>query len=162
MISEDLKEWMMAEIHRQLAPMAEAVADVKRQNNTQTVILDKQASKLSDIDVWRRALWGNGSGQPGYLEIARAEDKAKYNHLLEVVRDLKSDDLRQEGKEQLLRELEEKRLKIEELEQSRKTHKLTRFHLWIGIAATLFGASLLTMIHPILHFLAALLTRLAG
>lgn len=159
MTPDDIKGWIVNEIHTQLSPMADAVADVKRQNNIQTIILDRQVERLSDIDVWRRALWGNGIGPPGYLEIARAEDKAKYDKLLEAVNDLKAGELREEGKEELKREIEVNRIDIAELTESRKTHRLARIHFWIAILASFAGAWTLTLLRPILKALVSYLLR---
>ena len=149
MIDDILKDFIVTEIHKQLEPMSDAVAEVKRQNTFQTLILDRQATKLGDIDAWRRALWGNGSGPPGYLEVARAEDKQKYDKLLSAVSELKAGTLRQEGKDQLLKE-----------QEHQKTSRLTRAHLWIAIFGCFCGAWTLTLVRPILRIMLEHLAKL--
>ncbi len=155
-ITKRLTDWIVAEVDKQVTPINSSISDLRRQG------LD-QSAKIADIDRWRRALWGNGHGPPGYLEAARAEDKSKYDMLLSIVTELRASSLRQEGKEELQREINENRLKIAQLNDSRKVTRLTRMHLWIGILSCFCGAWTLALIRPILKVMFDYLARvLAG
>jgi hypothetical protein len=121
--------------------------EIKKQNAEQTKLLNSHVEVVEKFDDWRRALWGNGTGPPGYLEIARAEDKEKLKQLFNLVSGLQAKGYREEGKTELRKEQEE-----------RKTTKLSRAHIWMAIVATCAGAfGLDTFIKPLFHYLISLL-----
>lgn len=140
----------------QLAPTVKSVLEVKRQNEHQSRILEGQAKMLAGFDAWRRGLWGNGSGVPGFLEVARGEDKAKFSELLSVVTGMREKILREEGKDQLRQEIEENRVRNAQVADEKLTNRLTRAHAWLAIAVVVFsaaGAWVLTLIRPLLKVL---------
>lgn len=138
--------WVTAEVKRQMEPLIRTMEEIKRQNTEQTNILNEHVEVVDKFDSWRRALWGNGTGPPGYLEIARAEDKGKFDRLFTLVGGLQADGFREEGKEELRKEQEEN-----------KTTRLTRRHLWIGIVCALAGAvGLESIVKPVFHFFVSL------
>lgn len=160
MLTEEIREAILAEVQKQLQPMATAVAEVRRQNSQQSVALEKNAAsleksstKILEIDTWRKGLWGNGSGVPGYLERARAEDKQKFEQMFQMISELKETEMKREGKDELLRELEANRIKLEQLADTKRTGRLTRLHIWLAIASSFAGAWTLTLVRPILHYL---------
>lgn len=62
----------MEEVERQLKPFRDS--------------LDKNTRETEGISRWKLALWSNGSGgPPGYLEIARAQDKDWKDALIKKV-----------------------------------------------------------------------------
>lgn len=66
----------MEEVRKQLAPFQKTVDEIKTETLAQT-------KKIWEFDHWRKALWGNGSGTPGFLEKARQEDNERYEGLKE-------------------------------------------------------------------------------
>lgn len=62
----------MAEVEKQLKPFKEELA----LNTGKTIKLEK----------WQLGMWSNGSGgPPGYLEIAREQDKANFAKIFELL-----------------------------------------------------------------------------
>jgi hypothetical protein len=62
----------MAEIERQLEPFKRS--------------LDANTKATEAIGRWKLALWSNGSGgPPGYLEIAREQDKEQFRKIFELL-----------------------------------------------------------------------------
>lgn len=159
---------IQSEVAKLMEPIQRTVTEVKEQNIAQSIIITANVAKLDKIaetnlvaERWRRSLWGNGSGgPPGFLEAARAEDKAKLDQLFAMVGDLRAQALREEGKTDLRREQQENLMELEAASDTRRTNKLNRAHLWIGIVATMFGAWLLTLIRPVAHMIVDLLTKI--
>jgi len=146
--------WVLAEVKKQMEPLTKAMQVIQGQNAEQTAKIAEQTKILSDhvkvvddFDHWRKALWGNGTGPKGFLELAREEDKRNINEILKTVSSLKAESYRQEGKTELRKEQEQ-----------HKTVKLTRAHIWMAIVATCAGAfGLDTFIKPLVHYLLSLL-----
>lgn len=139
------RAWVRAEVQRQMEPLSKALAEIKGQNETQTTILSKHVGMVGDFDKRFRALWGNGSGPPGYLEVARAEDKARFTRLEELVRGLEANGYREEGKKLFRKEQAEDR-----------TRWLRNAKLWIGIVSALAGLGFHSVLVPLFHFLGSL------
>lgn len=152
--------WVTAEIRRQMEPLQATLKAIQTQNAEQTGLLNDHIRVVDDFDHWRRALWGNGTGPKGFLELAREEDRRnqvqarkevneRYDELLKEVGKLRAEGYREEGKTELREEQEKK-----------KTVKLTRARTWMAIAATCAGAfGLDTVIKPLFHYLFSLLPR---
>jgi hypothetical protein len=176
--------WVTAEVKKQMEPLIKGMEEIKRQNAEQTRLLSEHATgdqlriegiaeqttgltkllgdhaKVVDqFDHWRRALWGNGTGPPGFLEVARAEDKQKYSDLLKAVTGLQADRYREQGKTDLRKEQAEDHLKAEGLSDTKKTNKLQRAHIWLAIATVFAGTWILDLIKPLLVHMLANLTK---
>jgi hypothetical protein len=151
--TEELKKCVADEVKRQMGPLNKSVEEVKNQNAQQSNLLAMQVRKIDDIGSRLRGLWGNGTGPPGYLERARQEDKEWKAEMFQEVNDLRAERLREQGKTQLRREMEENCRETERLEDSHKTHVWTRAHLILLVAASFAGTWLLSLIRPILHVL---------
>lgn len=67
---KEIGDMIKAEVQHQLSPVLQQITDVKRENESQSKLLQA-------LDNWRKALWGDGSGTKGFLEKAREEDKAQ-------------------------------------------------------------------------------------
>jgi hypothetical protein len=123
---------------------------VKRQNGEQSTIIAMQVRKIEEIAARLRALYGNGTGPPGFLEIARKEDKEKIDRLFNMVDELSAERFRKEGEADLLKELEAK-----------KDKRLRNLQKWFSIIAVPAGAWGLALIRPVIkvlleHFAAAI------
>lgn len=148
------------EIAKQMHPLNQAVADVKAQNDQQNAVMAQLVEWRRKSEQWCVKLWSNGSGgPPGYLEVAREEDNRRYRRLFEEISELKAESLREEGKEDLRREMEQTRIDLEKLADVKKTGRWTRFHKAVLIATTLGGAFSSYVFHPALHAFAVWLAR---
>ena len=174
------RSWVIAEVGRQLAPVSLQVAEVQRQNSEQSADLEKLASKQNSLDKWRCALWGNGSGTPGYLEKAREEDKRAREEdrkqvaaLFSVVTELRERILREEGKETLRQEIAKNRAEIRKIRDDRRaaadvavTNRWSRLQIWIAIGFTVggsfTGAWFLSLVRPMARHLVAYLMQVIG
>src|ERR1700735_4039644 len=88
--------------------------EVKRQVEPQTKLIAMAVARLERMESWSKKLWGNGTGPPGYLENARAEDKEWKDEMQSTISRLQADAIREEGKAELRRELEQTRREVEE------------------------------------------------
>jgi hypothetical protein len=145
--SPSSRDFISQEVTRQIQPIGSAVLEVKKQNAEQSTIIAMQVRKIEEIGNRLRALYGNGTGPPGYLEVARKEDKEKIDRLFSMVDDLTAEKLRSEGAAAALREIDAKK--------SRRLMVWQRWATGLGIPA---GAWLFTLFRPLLH---ALIVHLA-
>jgi hypothetical protein len=128
------------EVTRQVQPLAQAVAEFKRQNGEQSTLMSMHVRKIEDVDRRLRALYGNGSGPPGFIEIARREDKEWKDHLFSMVDKLTTDRLREEGRASALVELADQ-----------KDKRLRNLQKWISLVGVPAGAWVLSLLHPLMH-----------
>lgn len=91
----DQKPWMTPAIRKELVLMVQT--EVTKQMSPMTnkvgaleVSVAAVKTETEAQSKWQKQLWGNGSGTPGYLEKARAEDNDRYNKLLNGVAELKN------------------------------------------------------------------------
>lgn len=126
----------MEEVLRQMQPLKEAVADLKRQNDTQSAMLDKVADSLRKAQDWCTKFWSNGSGGPlGWMENRVAMDDARYTVLASDVAEIKADSLREDGKKAL------------RVEMWTKIRRVAMFAVGLGGTGGYF-------LHPMLHSIA--------
>jgi hypothetical protein len=149
-VTEESRRFICDEVSRQVQPLSSAVAEVKKQNGEQSTIIAMQVRKIDEISTRLRALYGNGTGPPGFLEIARKEDKDKIDRLFDMVDELTAERFRKEGEAELLKQLEAK-----------KGKRVRDLQNWLKIIAVPAGAWGLALLHPVLkmivdHFASAL------
>jgi hypothetical protein len=143
-----IQRWIAEEVARQMALVNKSVEDVKAQNSGQSALLAMQVRKIDDIGARLKGLWGNGTGPPGYLENARAEDKQWKAEMFEVVSELKAEGFREEGKKALMDQQEEE-----------KDRRIGRWKTYAYIAASLGGAWFWTLMRPLFHSMVEYLVK---
>jgi hypothetical protein len=141
-ISETARTWITGEVERQLAPLRTAVDLATAQNA-------HQLRTMAELDAWRKALWGNGTGPAGYLDH-------RFKDLHDLVANLNAKVLRGENRDELRSEIEENRIRIAEVRDAARTHRWERWHYGIAIAITggsFVGAWVLSLIRPLARHL---------
>lgn len=138
-MTEDQKAWLSKEVQRQLEPVATSVIQVKKLN-------EEQSKSLAKLVQWQCEVWGNGSGNPGYLERRFAE-------LFEVVNEVREKVYREEGKEQLRLQIAAQKVEANKIADAERTNRLLRRGSWITIGFTVggsfMGAWLLSLVRPL-------------
>src|ERR1700733_14185687 len=137
---EQIRRWITEEVHKQVEPLTNAVGDIKEQNRVQNNLLTMQEKSLREVGNRLRGLWGNGTGPPGYIENARAEDKVWKEQMFEKLSVIEAEKYREEGEKRLLGEQEEQ-----------KDRRLGRWKTYAYIAASFGGAWFWTLIRPLVH-----------
>lgn len=160
-MDELIQKLVHEEVTRQMHALSKNVEEVQKQNEGQSKLLAMQVVRLDKVDHWTKKLWSNGSGgPPGYLEIARDEDKdrmdrqecladERFEKVFKSIDELKADRLREEGKNTLIRQLAIEKADAERLADSKKTHRWTRAHLMIVIAGSFGGTWFLHLVLPL-------------
>lgn len=117
----------MEEVQRQTHSLQTSINAV----NAKT---DGQNELLSKFEHWRKALWGNGTGPPGYLERARAEDKENYSELKRKLDELITKDLKSTG-------AEEERIRAEQEDEKSQQTRNRKYSRLMDVAKILLGSS---------------------
>src|SRR6267154_6880144 len=104
----EIERLVSIEVKKQMEPTTKALENIAKQNAEQTKLLNEHIAVVSEFDHWRKALWGNGTGPKGFLELAREEDRlhqiqsrrdvqVRYDEILKEVSTLKAESYRKEG-----------------------------------------------------------------
>jgi hypothetical protein len=145
--NEEFLRVVKDEVKNQMQPIILTVEAIKKQNDEQSTILKERNHWFEDFDTWRKGLWGNGSGKPGYLEKARAADDGRYERLFKEVSALKTNGYIVEGRAEGRAEV------IKENADARKDRR-EKIRFWLAILGALAGAGVLDWVKPIiLHWL---------
>lgn len=141
---QQTREFICAEVKKQVTPLIEELAEVKRQNASQSSALTLQGKDISGLKTWNLQFWSNGSGGPkGFIERRIEQEDERYEKLLEGLNDFKAEKFRQEGRTRLL------------LDQEVVVDKrLGRLKTYAGIAAVFGGSWIISLVRPILHAVA--------
>lgn len=80
------KPWLNQEVHREIQRMVDnavrkEIAPIQLTINQVKTETTAQTEKIVGIDSRLKSLWGNGSGTPGFLDRARAEDKQRLDRI---------------------------------------------------------------------------------
>jgi uncharacterized protein YhaN len=155
-VDELIKKLVHEEVTKQMHALSKSVDEVQKQNDGQSKLLAMQVARIDTVDRWTKKLWSNGSGgPPGYLEIARKEDKERlerqerladkrFEELAEMIGKLEADRLRKEAVD---------KAEAEKLADTQKTHRWTRAHLILVIAGSFGGTWFLHLILPLVKAL---------
>jgi hypothetical protein len=137
------------QMKRQMEPVNQSVQEVKQQNREQSTLLAMQVAKIDKLDKWTKQLWSNGSGgPPGYLEVARQEDKEWKAEMFDTISSIQAEGFRLEGRKALTSE-----------QAAEKDRRLGRWKTYAYIAASLGGAWIWTLLRPLLHAMVGYLVK---
>lgn len=142
-MNDEIRKWIYDEVDRRMAPIAADIA-----------VALQLAPKVASIELSLRGLYRNGgSGPPGFIEMAHAENSGKMERIWEKLDAVCEQIAEDRGKDELL--LQQKKEIQEELESAdkRKTSRAERIKHYAQIASVFGGAWLLTLVRPILHAL---------
>lgn len=146
MDQQQTREFICAEVKKQVTPLIEELAEVKRQNSQQSSALTLHGKQVEKLDRWSKQLWSNGSGgPPGYLEVARKQDDERYEKLFDSISKLKAEGFRQEGRDELLED--------QDVEKDKKLVRLKNY----ALVASSFGGAWL--FKPVFHSFIAYIVK---
>jgi hypothetical protein len=135
--NEEFVRAVRHEVRNQMQPLTLSIEKIHAQNAEQSELLKQRSRWFEEFDEWKDSLYANGKGKitgnPGYLEKARAADDGRYERLFKEVTALKASGYLDEGREQGRKEV------IKEQGEARKD-KMAKIRFWVSILGALAGA----------------------
>ena len=129
---DEIREFIMQEITRQLDPFKRELSD--------------QSKSLKDISHWKHALWSNGSGgPPGWLELFAQETRDGLKQIRDIITKLSAEETRREGVREGEESIKMDRRKTDEGKRERSKVIMQAAALFVAAVMMLVGITSLIL-----------------